>query len=78
MSDERDLLEGMPKKLREDVLLSVHLQTLSKVKLITECAGRDTMLLLRDLVLKLKPVTFLPGDCVCIKVSTSVAQSIDT
>lgn len=61
--DENSLLDGLPKKLKTDLVLCVHYNTLSKVQLFQ---GTDQSLL-RDLVLKLKPVVFLPHDFICKK-----------
>nr|AOG14380.1 cyclic nucleotide gated non-selective ion channel beta 1 [Cancer borealis] len=61
--NEMKCLESLPKKMRTDIAISVHIQTLSKVQLFQDCDKA----LLRDLVLKLQPVLYLPGDFVCKK-----------
>ncbi|XP_068207996.1 LOW QUALITY PROTEIN: uncharacterized protein CngB [Palaemon carinicauda] len=61
--DEMKWIETLPKKMRTDIAISVHIQTLSKVQLFQDCDKA----LLRDLVLKLYPVLYLPGDYVCRK-----------
>ncbi|XP_056022845.1 cyclic nucleotide-gated cation channel beta-1-like isoform X6 [Ostrea edulis] len=61
--DEKGLMDTLPKNLRTDLAIHVHFNTLSKVKLFQDC---DKTLLF-DLVLKLKPILYLPGDYVCRK-----------
>uniref|UniRef100_A0AC35TX41 Cyclic nucleotide-binding domain-containing protein n=1 Tax=Rhabditophanes sp. KR3021 TaxID=114890 RepID=A0AC35TX41_9BILA len=61
--DERKLVDKLPLKLQADLALSVHYNTLMKVALFQNCERA----LLRELVLKLKAVIFLPGDLVCKK-----------
>ncbi|KAK3577856.1 hypothetical protein CHS0354_010416 [Potamilus streckersoni] len=61
--DERALMNALPRKLRTDLAIHVHFNTLSKVKLFQDCDKT----LLYDLVLKLKPILYLPRDIVCKK-----------
>ncbi|GFO45982.1 cyclic nucleotide-gated cation channel [Plakobranchus ocellatus] len=61
--DERSLVSSLPKKLQADLAINVHFNTLSKVRLFQDCERN----LLYDLVLKLKPILFLPGDYICRK-----------
>ncbi|XP_072022486.1 cyclic nucleotide-gated channel beta-1-like [Amphiura filiformis] len=61
--DELEAIKGVPIKMQTDLAIHVHMGTLSKVSLFQDC---DKMLL-RDLVLKLRPVLYLPGDYICRK-----------
>ncbi|CAH0602896.1 unnamed protein product [Chrysodeixis includens] len=58
--DEPRILNSLPFNMKRDVALEVHMTTLSKVQLFRDCSAS----LLRDLVLQLRPVCFLPGDVV--------------
>ncbi|KAG8190258.1 hypothetical protein JTE90_001342 [Oedothorax gibbosus] len=57
------ILDTLPRKMKTDVAINVHYKTLVKVQLFKDCDKA----LLRDLVLQLKPVLFLPGDFICKK-----------
>ena len=61
--DEKALLNRMPDKMHTDLAINVHMDVLSKVELFKECDRQ----LLYDLLLKLKPILYLPGDYVCRK-----------
>ena len=59
--NEEGILQVLPLKSRTDIALSVHLATLSRVELFRNIDRN----VLRDLVLKLRPILFLPDDYVC-------------
>ncbi|TRY79591.1 hypothetical protein TCAL_11731 [Tigriopus californicus] len=61
--DELSILEALPFKMRVDVTLDVHYKTLKNVKLFHGCDPG----LLKELVVKLQPLIFLPGDYICKK-----------
>lgn len=61
--DEEAVLSLLPDKLRAEVAMSVHLESLQKVKLFQDTEPG----FLVELVLKLKPQVFSPGDFVCRK-----------
>jgi len=60
------IIAQLPVKMQADLALHVHIETLSKVKLFRNCETA----FLRDLVVKLRSIIFLPGDYVCRKVWT--------
>ena len=59
--DERKLLEYLPMKMRTDIAMRVHYSILGKVKLFKNTDPG----LLKDLVVLLKLVIYLPGDYIC-------------
>uniref|UniRef100_A0A3Q3J5N1 Cyclic nucleotide-binding domain-containing protein n=1 Tax=Monopterus albus TaxID=43700 RepID=A0A3Q3J5N1_MONAL len=60
---ENEILEQLPLNLRTEIAVSVHLPTLSKVTIFQNCEKS----LLEELVLKLTPQVFSPGEYVCRK-----------
>ena len=61
--DEEIILSALPDKLRAEIAIHVHLQTLKQVSIFEDCEPG----LLVQLVLKLKLAVFSPGDHVCRK-----------
>ncbi|XP_030906510.2 cyclic nucleotide-gated channel alpha-2 isoform X1 [Melopsittacus undulatus] len=61
--DEREVLKNLPDKLRAEIAINVHLETLKKVRIFQNCEAD----LLVELVLKLRPQVFSPGDYICRK-----------
>ena len=61
--DEESILVMLPDKLKAEIAMHVHLETLKKVRIFQECERG----LLTELVLKLKLEVFSPGDYVCRK-----------
>ena len=61
--DEHAMLSYLPLKMRTDIAMRVHYSTLGKVKLFRNCEPG----LLKDLVVLLRPVIYLPGDYICRK-----------
>ncbi|XP_076842188.1 cyclic nucleotide-gated channel rod photoreceptor subunit alpha-like [Brachyhypopomus gauderio] len=61
--DEREVLKFLPDKLRVEVAINVHLDTLKKVRIFADCEAG----LLVELVLKLQPQVYSPGDYICRK-----------
>ncbi|XP_026232714.1 cyclic nucleotide-gated cation channel alpha-4, partial [Anabas testudineus] len=60
---ENEILQQVPVYLRTEIAVSVHLPTLSKVTIFQNCDKS----LLEELVLKLTPQVFSPGEYVCRK-----------
>ncbi|MBN3273573.1 CNGA2 protein, partial [Polyodon spathula] len=61
--DEKEVLKSLPDKLRAEIAINVHLDTLKKVRIFQDCEAG----LLVELVLKLKPQVYSPGDYICRK-----------
>ncbi|XP_058523540.1 cyclic nucleotide-gated cation channel alpha-3 [Ochotona princeps] len=61
--DEKEVLKSLPDKLKAEIAINVHLDTLRKVRIFQDCEAG----LLVELVLKLKPTVFSPGDYICKK-----------
>nr|XP_039264731.1 cyclic nucleotide-gated cation channel alpha-3-like [Styela clava] len=62
-TDERHILSTLPDKLRAEIAINVHLDTLKRVALFRDCEPG----LLVELVLRLSPQVFSPGDYICRK-----------
>ncbi|KAM4603362.1 cyclic nucleotide gated channel subunit alpha 1a [Polymixia lowei] len=61
--DERQVLRYLPDKLKAEIAIQVHMETLKKVRIFADCEAG----LLIELVLKLQPQIFSPGDYICKK-----------
>ncbi|CAL8362539.1 unnamed protein product [Lota lota] len=61
--DEHEVLKNLPNKLRAEIAINVHLLTLKKVRIFQDCEAG----LLVELVLKLRPQVYSPGDYICRK-----------
>ncbi|KAM6963119.1 cyclic nucleotide-gated channel cone photoreceptor subunit alpha-like [Aplochiton taeniatus] len=61
--DEKEVLKTLPDKLKAEIAINVHLETLKKVRIFQDCEAG----LLIELVLKLQPQVFSPGDYICKK-----------
>uniref|UniRef100_A0A3P9LDI4 Cyclic nucleotide gated channel subunit alpha 3a n=1 Tax=Oryzias latipes TaxID=8090 RepID=A0A3P9LDI4_ORYLA len=61
--DEKEVLKTLPDKLKAEIAINVHLDTLKKVRIFQDCEAG----LLIELVLKLQPQVFSPGDYICKK-----------
>ncbi|XP_046902455.1 cyclic nucleotide-gated cation channel alpha-4, partial [Hypomesus transpacificus] len=60
---EKEILQQLPVQLQTEIAVSVHLPTLSKVTIFQNCEKS----LLEELVLKLTPQVYSPGEYVCKK-----------
>ncbi|XP_062412530.1 cyclic nucleotide-gated channel cone photoreceptor subunit alpha [Sardina pilchardus] len=61
--DEKAVLKNLPDKLKAEIAVNVHLDTVKKVRIFQDCEAA----LLIELVLKLQPQVFSPGDYICKK-----------
>ncbi|XP_035681348.1 cyclic nucleotide-gated cation channel alpha-3-like isoform X1 [Branchiostoma floridae] len=61
--DEEEVLRSLPDKLKAEIAIHVHLDTLKRVSIFSDCEPG----LLVEIVLKLKPQVFSPGDYICRK-----------
>lgn len=61
--NEREVLRYLPDKLKAEIGIQVHMETLKKVRIFAECEEG----LLIQLVLKLQLQVFSPGDYICKK-----------
>ncbi|KAA0722525.1 Cyclic nucleotide-gated channel cone photoreceptor subunit alpha CNG channel 1 [Triplophysa tibetana] len=61
--DEKEVLKNLPDKLKAEIAINVHLETLRKVRIFQDCEAG----LLVELVLKLQPQVFSPRDYICKK-----------
>ncbi|XP_063634493.1 cyclic nucleotide-gated cation channel subunit A-like [Cydia splendana] len=61
--DEENVLSSLPDKLKAEIAIRVHLETLRKVQIFQDCEPG----LLEALVLKLRLQVFSPGDYICRK-----------
>ncbi|OQV26232.1 Cyclic nucleotide-gated cation channel beta-1 [Hypsibius exemplaris] len=59
--DERQLLEGLPTKLRSDLAMEVHFGVIHKVALFKEIDKK----VIEELLLRLRPTVYLPQDYIC-------------
>ena len=73
-SDEEKTLNLLPNKLKAEIALHVHLDTLKRVEIFQNTEAG----FLRDLVLRLRPILFSPGDFICIKGTSLFLASIST
>ncbi|XP_039763635.1 cyclic nucleotide-gated cation channel subunit A-like [Pararge aegeria] len=61
--DEENVLSSLPDKLKAEIAIRVHLDTLREVEIFKDCEPG----LLEALVLKLRLQVFSPGDSICCK-----------
>jgi cyclic nucleotide gated channel alpha 3 len=62
-TDDNQILNLLPYKLRAEIAIHVHLDTLKRVEIFQNTEAG----FLNELVLRLKPVLYSPGDYICRK-----------
>ena len=62
-TDDNQILNLLPYKLRAEIAIHVHLDTLKRVEIFQNTEAG----FLNELVLRLKPVLYSPGDFICRK-----------
>jgi cyclic nucleotide gated channel alpha 3 len=62
-SEDNEILNLLPYKLRAEIAIHVHLDTLKRVEIFQNTEAG----FLNELVLRLKPVLYSPGDYICRK-----------
>lgn len=65
-SDEERAVSCLPDKLKAEIAINVHLDTLKRVEIFQNTEAG----FLCELVLRLRPVLFSPGDYICRKGKT--------
>lgn len=70
-SDEEKTLSLLPNKLKAEIALHVHLDTLKRVEIFQNTEAG----FLCELVLRLRPVLFSPGDYICRKGRQTLVRS---
>lgn len=71
-SDEEKTLSLLPNKLKAEIALHVHLDTLKRVEIFQNTEAG----FLCELVLRLRPVLFSPGDYICRKGRKTLASDL--
>lgn len=72
-SDEERAVSCLPDKLKAEIAINVHLDTLKRVEIFQNTEAG----FLCELVLRLRPVLFSPGDYICRKGGNSILDHIN-
>uniref|UniRef100_A0A3B4AQ07 Cyclic nucleotide-binding domain-containing protein n=1 Tax=Periophthalmus magnuspinnatus TaxID=409849 RepID=A0A3B4AQ07_9GOBI len=70
--DEKQVLKNLPDKLKAEIAINVHLETLRKVRIFQDCEAG----LLVELVLKLQPQVFSPEGKLAVVADDGVTQFV--